>query len=159
MINTIGSYLYSYNLGGSNSVSGGHISGVLLVVFFILLLLAVFYIICLWKVFIKAGKPGWAAIVPVYNGWVYFEISGKPGWWVLFGFLGFIPVVGYVVVLVLSLIASMELAKRFGKDTVFGVVLLWLFGFIGLPILAFGDAAYSTTPKSAGMPPGPEAVQ
>jgi len=89
---------------------------------------------------------------------VYFEISGKPGWWVLFGFLGFIPVVGYVVVLVLSLIASMELAKRSAK-TLFlalyscGYLVYWLTN------PSFWRCAYSTTPKSAGMPPGPEAVQ
>jgi hypothetical protein len=160
MLNTVASYLNSYNLGGSTSVSGTHISGGLVAAYFIFVfIVAVFYIICTWKVFVKAGRPGWAAIIPIYNGWVFFEISGKPGWWVLFGLLAFIPIVGSIPLIVLTLIASMELAKRFGKDTVFGVVLLWLFSFIGLPILAFGDAKYNVVPKPSDIPPAPVITQ
>ncbi len=141
--NIASGYLSSYSTNGSTGISGGLIAAYFIFIFIV----AVFYIVCLWKVFVKAGRPGWAAIIPIYNGWVFFEISGKPGWWVLFGFLGFIPIIGSIPVIVLGLIAAMELAKRFGKDTVFGVVLLWLFSFIGLPILAFGDAKYTSTPK------------
>jgi hypothetical protein len=152
--NIASSYLSSYNIGGSTGTSGTNISGGLIAAYFIFIfIVAVFYIVCSWKVFVKAGRPGWAAIIPIYNGWVFFEISGKPGWWALFAFLGFIPILGSIPIFVLALIASMELAKRFGKDTVFGVVLLWLFSFIGLPILAFGDATYSSTPKPTSMPP------
>ena len=152
--NIASGYLSSYNLGGS-STSGAPVSGGAIAAYFIIIfIIAVFYITCLWKVFVKAGRPGWAAIIPIYNGWVFFEISGKPGWWVFFGFLGgIIPIVGAIPIAVLGLLASMELAKRFGKDTVFGVVLLWLFSFIGLPILAFGDAKYSSVPMSTGKPP------
>jgi hypothetical protein len=155
MLNNItASYLNSYNLGGSTTVSGSHISGGLVAAYFIFVfILAVFYIVTLWKVFVKAGRPGWAAIVPIYNGWVFFEISGKPGWWALFAFLGFIPIIGSIPLIVLALIASLELAKRFGKTTVFAVVLMWLFSFIGLPILAFGDAKYTASPNSSATKP------
>jgi len=141
------SYLssYNYSIGGSNT-SGNHISGGLVAAYFIVVgLIAILLIVSLWKVFIKAGRPGWAAIIPVYNGWVFFEISGKPGWWILFSLLGVIPIVGSLPIVILALIAAIQLAKRFGKSTAFGVGLIWLFGFIGVPILAFGDAKYNVS--------------
>jgi hypothetical protein len=88
----------------------------------------------LWKIFTKAGKPGWAAIVPIYNILVLCEIAGKPAWWVV---LFLIPFVNFVVAIILSI----ALAKNFGKGTGFGLGLAFL-GFIFAPILAFGDAQY-----------------
>jgi hypothetical protein len=112
---------------------------------------AVFVIACIvvvfvsqWKVFVKAGRPGWAAIIPVYNMWVLFEISGKPGLWVLFGL---IPYIGWVILFVLYINAALELARRFGKSTMFGVFGLVIFQIIGFIILAFGDAQYRVPPK------------
>ena len=93
-----------------------------------------------WKVFAKAGEPGWAVIVPIYNLFVFMKISGKPGWWFI---LLFIPIVG----LVISIMACVGLAERFGKTAGFGIGLA-LLGFIFLPILAFGDAQY-VGPKAA----------
>jgi hypothetical protein len=144
--NIASGYLNSYNLGGSSTGTTSHIAGGFLVVLFII---AIFYIVCLWKIFVKAGKPGWAAIIPLYNLWVLFEVSGKPGWWALSAFLGFIPIVGWIPIVVLEVIAAIELARRFGKSTVFGVVLLWLLTVIGYPILAFGDAKYSAAAATA----------
>ena len=91
-------------------------------------------IISMWKVFEKAGKPGWAAIVPIYNGMVLAEIVGKPNWW---GLLMLIPFVNFVVAIILLL----GLATVFGKSTGFAVGLI-LLGFVFVPILAFGDAQY-----------------
>jgi hypothetical protein len=145
--NIASSYLNGYSLGGSNTSSGTHIATSLVIAYFIFVfIVAVFYIFCLWKIFVKAGKPGWAAIIPLYNIWILFEISGKPGWWALFIFLSFIPFVGWIPIVVLEILAAIELARRFGKSTVFGVVLLWLLTFIGYPIIAFGDAKYSAAP-------------
>jgi len=96
----------------------------------------------LWKVFVKAGRPGWAAIVPFYNAYLLLKIIGRPGWWLL---LFLIPVVNIIFLLVVSL----DLAKAFGKTSLFGVVGLWLFTPIGLAILGFGDAKY-TKPKLRG---------
>lgn len=89
----------------------------------------------IWKTFEKAGKPGWAAIVPIYNVWVMLQIAGKPGWWLL---LMFIPLVN----LVIAIMVSIAIAERFGKGTGFGLGLAFL-GFIFYPILGFGDATYS----------------
>lgn len=94
----------------------------------------VFYIVCMWKVYTKAGKPGWAAIVPIYNILVQLEIVGRPWWYLL---LLFIPVVNVVI----GIMILLDLAKVFGKDTGFGIGLI-LLSFIFIPILAFGDAKY-----------------
>lgn len=103
-------------------------------------LIIVYVVVCfiLSKVFVKADKPAWAAYVPVYNGWVLFEIGGQPGWWVL---LGFVPLVN-IVAFVFYIIASLEIAKRFGKSQTFGIVALWLFSIIGYAMLAFDDSKY-----------------
>jgi hypothetical protein len=87
-----------------------------------------------WKVFTKAGKPGWAVIIPIYNAIVLLEICGRPIWWIL---LMLIPCVNVVI----QLIVSFDLAKSFGKGPVFGIG-LWLFGCIFVPVLGFGSAQY-----------------
>ncbi len=127
--------------------------------FFLWIVLYVVGVIALWKVFEKAGVEGWKAIIPIYNFWVYMEIAGKPGWWGLIGLTGIIPVIGWIgslVAIVLWVLASLELAKAFGKDTVFAVVGLVIFSLIGLLILGFGDAKYTkpkpATAKVAGPP-------
>ena len=88
----------------------------------------------LWTTFSKAGKPGWAAIVPIYNLIVLLEIVGKPWWWL---FLMLIPIVNLVILI----IVYHNLSLSFGKSGGFTVGLI-LLGFIFLPILAFGDAKY-----------------
>src|SRR5262245_37900984 len=107
--------------------------GVGIMVFYLVIL--VFFAFVGWKLFDKAGKPGWAALVPIYNMVVFLEIVGKPIWWIV---LMFIPIVS----LVIALILSVSLAERFGKGTGFGIGIAFL-GFIFLPMLAFGDAEYS----------------
>lgn len=108
-----------------------------------------FYVYCLWRVFIKAGKPGWAAIVPIYNILVELEIVGRPWWWLL---LMFVPVVNVVI----GIIVLLDLAKVFGKSSGFGVGLIFL-AFIFIPILAFGDARYlgpiAGQPVATNTPP------
>lgn len=99
------------------------------------LLVLVVYVAAGWKLFEKAGKPGWAAIVPIYNAIVLLEIVGKPIWWII---LLIIPCVQIIA----SLLVCISLAKSFGKSDVFGI-LLWLpTGIILFPMLAFGDAKY-----------------
>ena len=88
----------------------------------------------LWKVFVKAGEPGWAAIVPIYNLFVLLKIAGKPAWWII---LMLIPFVNFIV----FIIACVALAERFGKSAGFGVG-LGLLGVIFFPILGFGDSTY-----------------
>lgn len=92
------------------------------------------YIAAMWRIYEKAGKPGWAAIIPIYNIIVLLEIVGKPWWWLL---LMLIPVVNIVfAVWMINL-----LSKSFGKSEGFTVGLI-LLGFIFYPILGFGNAEY-----------------
>ena len=87
-----------------------------------------------WKVFTKAGKPGWAAIVPIYNIVVLLEIAGKPLWWIVLFLIPFVNIV-------MGIIVSIAVARNFGKSDAFGVG-LGLLGFIFYPILGFGSAQY-----------------
>lgn len=102
------------------------------------LVLWVLSIVALWKVFEKAGEPGWKALIPFYNWYVLFQIAGRNGWWFL---ALFVPIVGLIV----SIMLAVDLAKHFGKSTTFGVVALWLFSLIGLFMLGYGDAKYVGT--------------
>jgi hypothetical protein len=92
-------------------------------------------IIAMWRVFTKAGRPGWAAIVPIYNTYTLIKIAGYSGWFLL---LLLIPVVNIVILVVISL----GVAKNFGKSGVFGFIGLVIFSLIGYLILAFGSAQY-----------------
>ena len=93
-----------------------------------------------WKMFEKAGQPGWAILIPFYNHYITLKIVGRPGWWTL---LYLIPLVNLVIVI----IVAMDLAKAFGQSAVFGVVLLFLFCGIGYLILGFGDYRYQVSPR------------
>ncbi len=102
--------------------------------FAFILILIVFSIVVQWKIYTKAGKPGWACLIPIYNIIVLLEIVKKPIWWIV---LMLIPIVNFVILIIIMI----ELAKAFGKSTAFGVGLIF-FGIIFLAILAFGDAKY-----------------
>ena len=110
--------------------------------YWIALALIVFVIASQWIVFRKAGKPGWAVIIPVYNFVVVLRIVNRPIWWII---LMFIPLVNFVI----SIILINDLAKSFGKGTGFTIGLFFL-SFIFLPILAFGKSQY-TKPVRAGV--------
>ncbi len=109
-------------------------SGPGIVAYLLYLVLGVFFLLCYWKIFVKAGKPGWAAIIPIYNIIVLLEIIGRPWWWLL---LLFVPVANAVI----GIMLLFDLAKVFGKGTGFGFGLLFL-APIFIPILAFGSATY-----------------
>ncbi len=103
-------------------------------VIIIYIAIIVLYIAGIWKTFDKAGKPGWAAIIPIYNLIIMLEIAKKPIWWII---LMLIPIVNIVIIIMVMI----EIAKAFGKEGGFGVGLA-LLGFIFWPILGFGDATY-----------------
>lgn len=113
-----------------------HIIGAVafLIISFIALVLGLVMVVSTWKLFTKAGQPGWAAIVPIYNIVVLLQIVGRPVWWIL---LLFIPLVNFFV----SLILYVDLARVFGKGMEYAVGLILLTA-IFLPLLAFGDARY-----------------
>lgn len=116
-------------------------SGLGIVGLIIYLAVIVFLIVSAWKINLKAGKPGWAVIVPIYGTLVNLEIIGKPAWWIL---LFFVPIVSIVILFIMAI----EMAKVFGKGTGFGIGLIFL-PFVFYPILAFGDAQYKGVPAKA----------
>jgi len=102
-------------------------------------------IVSMWKIFTKAGKPGWACIIPIYNIIVLLEIVGKPWWWLL---LMLIPFVNFVIMIwMLNL-----LSKSFGHDVGFTLGLIFL-GFIFLPVLGLGESKYVGPAGKAQAPP------
>jgi hypothetical protein len=96
------------------------------------ILVAVF--VSLWKLFVKAGHPGWAGIVPIYNLYILTQIVGRPWWWLI---LMIIPLVG----LIFAIIVTNDLSKSFGKGIGYTLGLIFL-PFIFYPLLAFGPAQY-----------------
>jgi len=92
----------------------------------------------MWTTFAKAGQPGWAAIIPIFNLYILLKIAGRPGWWLILAII----TLGLVL-----LVIPFDVAKRFGKGTGFGLGLLFL-GFIFCPMLGFGDAQYTPAPAA-----------
>lgn len=108
--------------------SGGMLFPLVMLVLFIVVMAG------FWKTFTKAGKPGWATLIPIYNLVVMLQIAGRPVWWLI---LMFIPIVNFFV----TLVVSIDIAKNFGKGMGFGLGLAFL-GPIFFPILGFGSAEY-----------------
>jgi len=94
----------------------------------------IFILVAQWKVYVKAGQPGWACIIPIYNVYVLLQICGKPWWWLL---LMLIPGVNIVFAIWMTNMVS----KSFGHEEGFTVGLL-LLGIIFWPILGFGKSRY-----------------
>jgi hypothetical protein len=118
----------------SSSGGAGMVIGLIIYVAVI-----VFMIVSAWKINVKAGKPGWAVLVPIYGTIINLEIIGRPAWWIL---LFLVPIVSIVIVFIMAI----EMAKVFGKGTGFGIGLIFL-PFIFYPMLAFGNAQYQGAPK------------
>ena len=129
-------YSYEYTSLETSSSAGG-----MIVYMIIMLAVAVFSIASMWKVFKKAGKEGWAALIPIYNLVVLFQISGidpkKLLWFLL-------PFIGQIIVFVYLIMAYINLAKAFGKSSGFAAGLIFL-NVIFMGILAFDDSVYSGT--------------
>jgi len=101
----------------------------------IAIFLIIIYMVSQWKIYEKAGQPGWAALIPIVNIYFLLKIIGKPTWWMLILF--FVPIFN----LIFAIWMVNLLAKSFGKGIGCTIGLL-LFGFIFYPVLGFGDAKY-----------------
>ena len=105
------------------------------------LVLCVFVLVCMWIIFRKAGKPGWAAIVPFYNLYVLFDITWGSGMRFL---LMLIPLYN----IILGIQTQIRLAKAFGKGGGFAAGLIFL-PYVFMPLLAFGKGTYQGVPIKA----------
>jgi hypothetical protein len=131
---TLLAMLFFQDTSAPSSAAGGAVATVIMVVW---LAVVVIEIAAMWRVFTKAGQPGWAAIVPIYNMIVLCKIGGKPGWWFL------------ILWLVIPLfLVCIGIARAFGKGTGFGIGLA-LLSPIFFPLLAWGDNRYQLQPATA----------
>jgi len=131
----LGQVEYSYSAS-----SQGQAPGPLFWIFW--LAVTILMIAACWKIFTKAGQPGWAAIIPIYNWYILCKIVGRPGWWVI---LLLIPFINFII----GIILCIDLAKSFGKGVGFAIGLI-LLGIIFFPILGFGSAQYQG-PSAGGL--------
>jgi len=133
---------YNYTTTTTTTTGSAAFLGVGMGVFLLYLVLLVVGIIAFWRVFTKAGRPGWAALIPFYNLYTLCKVAGRPGWWLI---LFLIPLVN----IVMAIIISIDVAKAFGKSAAFGVIGLWLFSLIGYLMLGFGQSKYLGVPQHA----------
>lgn len=94
-----------------------------------------------WKTFEKAGEPGWAGLIPIYNLYVLVRISGNAWWWFV---LFFIPVINFFATVKISI----DVAGKFSKGILFGLGLTFI-SFVFYPLLGFGGYQYQDTTRSA----------
>lgn len=122
------------DVSSTAGAAGGVAGAIMLLVW---LAIGIFIIAGLWKVFTKAGKPGWGILIPIYNIILLLQIAGRPVWWII---LLFVPVANVIV----SILIAIDIAKNFGKGAGFGIG-LFLLPIIFYPILGFGSAQYMSS--------------
>ena len=108
---------------------------------FVFIAIAVVVVVGMWKAFEKAGQPGWAAIVPIYNLVVMFRIGGQSGWFALAILLNLIPFIGGLAWLGIVVWNHVNISKRFGQGVGFAIGLVLLAPIFWL-ILGFGSSKY-----------------
>ena len=123
----------SYDAVGA--LFGGALVIVYLLMMLFALVVAIVSVIAMWKIFIKAGKPGWASIVPIYNLWILCEISFNNN------ILWFILMLVGVTCPVACIASYIGLSKAFGKGVGYGIFMVF-FPWLALPMLAFSSAQY-----------------
>jgi hypothetical protein len=127
-------YAYTYNYDYSPELAGG-ILAFLGAWLFVILLVAVFFAVCKWRIFEKAGRKGWESIIPIYNIVIEMQMLDMPMWMLI---LLIIPGVNVAV----PIIIAVKYAERFGKESAYALGLIFL-PFIFYPMLAFGKSTFN----------------
>lgn len=125
-------------MGSVESTLFGVVAGAFATYSVLIIALTLISIIANWKIYSKAGEPGWACLVPIYANVVQFKIVGLNPWLLL---LYLVPVVNIIAAAVFAIVVPFRLAKSFGKDIAWGFG-LWLLPFIFYLILGFGKSEY-----------------
>lgn len=128
-------WMYFQDQTMTDEAAGAAAAGLGIGITIVYLIILVLIIAGMWKVFQKAGKPGWAAIIPIYNIIVMLEIAGRPLWWFV---LLLIPFVNFIILILVNI----DIARKFGKGVGFAIGMLIL-PFVFWPMLGFGDATYN----------------
>ena len=126
----------SSSQAGAAAAIGGAVGGLFGLV------IAVIVIVGMWKIFVKAGEPGWAAIIPIYNLYIICKITAKPIWWLLL--LVLCPFIN----IIFGILLTVALAKCFGKGIGFAIGMI-LLPFVFYPMLGFGSATYTAPPPQS----------
>ena len=114
---------------------------------FVYLAVVVLTIAGMWAMFAKAGQPGWAAIIPIYNTIVLLRVAGRPWWWLLLLLIPFVDIVILIIV-------YMDLAKAFGGGCLLALGFVFL-PFVMYPVIGFGSARYTNPHAPMGYPGQP----
>ena len=109
--------------------------------FLVFVVIGLVTLIGMWKVFAKAGQPGWAVLVPIYNIIVLLRVAGLPWYWVFAPFVAIIPILGWIAYIVWIVWVHHRISVRFGQGVGFTIGLT-LLGPIFWLILGFGSAQY-----------------
>ena len=135
-------YSYTYDYPKAASAAGAGIIGGFFTFFILLIIIAcvVLNIIAQWKIFTKAGKEGWKALIPIYNTYTLLQILNMEP---LLCLLMLLPGASFM----LGIVMDVKLAKSFGKGTGFAIGLILLTPIFYM-ILGFGDAKYKQLPSS-----------
>ena len=141
------SYSYS-SVSPAGSLSSGAIIGIFSSFYAIFLLIFFIMIVSTWKIFTKAGKPGWASLIPIYNLVIMLRIACMPEWMII---LFFIPLANAFV----GLVMQAKIVKAFGKSTGF-VIGYFFLPLIFLPILAFDNSQYIGDGTNSATTPPPQ---
>jgi len=126
---------------GNNDAALGLIMAMIAGFGMILLAGYVVVLIGMWKVFTKAGQPGWAVLIPFYNIIVLLRVAGLPWYWVFAVFLPIIPILGVLAYMVLAVMCLHRISTRFGQGVGFTIGLTLLSPIFFL-ILGFGSSKY-----------------
>lgn len=134
-------YYYSYTADMPTTAAKATLGAMNGMYFALFIAFYVLVIIAQWKIFTKAGEAGWKSLIPIYNVVVLYKIIGLSPWLLLIYLASIIPVVGYIAILVLSIISMVKLGQAFGKGAGFIVGLVFLAPIFQM-ILGFGSAEY-----------------
>lgn len=117
-------------MNSDSAAAGGSAFGTVLY-----LIIAVVAIVAMWKIFVKAGEPGWAAVIPLYNTYTLVKIAGlNPLLFLLF----LVPLVNVIF----AIYVMIKIGEAFGKTVGWSVIFLVILSFIGMLMLGFGSETY-----------------
>lgn len=152
--------------------AGGVLGGVMFFVFSIAIVYYILFIIAAWKVFKKAGEPGWKSLIPIYNSYIFYKIVGMTKWfWIMLlsafavsfitslmgfdnnnlannSFTGinllafFLFIAESIFTIAISIMNSIRTSKAFGHGVGFAIGLILLQN-IFLLIIGFGKSKYN----------------
>ena len=109
--------------------------------FLVFVVIGIVVLIGMWKTFAKAGQPGWAVLIPIYNIIVLLRVAGLPWYWVFAPFVAIIPILGWIAYLVWIVWVHHRISTRFGQGVGFAIGLVLLAPIFWL-ILGFGSSKY-----------------